>query len=83
MDLQNVYGVEVLSHAVSELFKRIVGGHEDLQDDLRSERPWTSRNAGTFENVTETAVRDRDNPNFIDCILSFLGWKLHSKEEVS
>jgi transposase len=52
--LQTVYGDEALSHSsVFEWFKRFKDGREDLQDDLRSGRPSTSRTADTIANVFE------------------------------
>jgi transposase len=58
--LQNVYGDESSSRSsVFEWFKRFKDGREDHQDDPRSGRPSTSRNADTVENVPEMVTRDR------------------------
>jgi transposase len=58
--LRTVYGDEVLIRSsVFEWFKRFRDGCEDLQDDPRSGRPSTSRNADTIKNVPEMVTRDR------------------------
>jgi hypothetical protein len=58
--LQPVYGDEALSRSsVLERFKRFKDGRKDLQDDPRSGRPSTSRNADTIANVREMVTRDR------------------------
>jgi transposase len=55
--LQTVYGDEALSRvSVSEWVKRFKDGREDLQDDSRSGRPSTSRNADTVVNVLEMST---------------------------
>jgi transposase len=52
--LQTVYGDEALSRSSeSEWFKRFKDGREDLQDNPRSGRPSTSRNADIIANVRE------------------------------
>jgi hypothetical protein len=58
--LQNLCGDEALNHrSMFEWFKRFKYGREDLQDDPRSGRPSTSRNADTIANVSEMVTRDR------------------------
>jgi hypothetical protein len=44
------------SSSVFEWFKRFKDGREYLQDDPRSERPTTSRNADTVANVGEIVI---------------------------
>jgi hypothetical protein len=57
--LQTVHSDEALSRSsVFERFKRFEDGREDLQDDSRSGRPSTSRNADTIANVREMVTRD-------------------------
>jgi hypothetical protein len=57
--VQTVYGDEALSRSsVFERFKCFKDGREDLQDDPRSGRPSTSRNADTIANVREMGKRD-------------------------
>jgi transposase len=57
--LQTAYGDEAVSrNSVFEWFKRFKDGREDLQDDPRSGRPSTSRNADTIANVREMVTRD-------------------------
>jgi transposase len=57
--LQTVYGDEALSgSSIFEWFKRFKDGREDLQDDPRSGRPSTSRNADTIANVREMVTWD-------------------------
>jgi hypothetical protein len=52
--LQTVYGDEALSRSsVFEWFKLFEDGRENLQDDPRSGRPSTSRNADTITNIHE------------------------------
>jgi transposase len=53
--LQPAYG----DRSVCEWFKRFKDGREDLQDDPRSGRPSTFRNADTIANVREMVTRDR------------------------
>jgi hypothetical protein len=58
--LQTVYGNETLNRSsVVKCFKRFKGGREDLQDDPRSGRPSTSRNADTTADVREMVTGDR------------------------
>jgi hypothetical protein len=58
--LQTVYGDVALGRrSVSKWFKRFKDGHEDLQDDAKSGRPSTSRNAYTIANGREMVIRDR------------------------
>jgi hypothetical protein len=52
--LQTVYGDEALS--LFEWFKRSTDGREDFQDDPRSWRPSTSRNANTIANIREMVI---------------------------
>jgi transposase len=58
---QTAYGDdEALSRSsVFKLFKQFKDGREDLQDNPRSERPLTSRNADTITTVREMVTRDR------------------------
>jgi transposase len=52
--LQTVYDNEALSHSsVFEWFKRFKDRRKDLQDDPRSGRPSTSRNADTIAKAHE------------------------------
>jgi transposase len=52
--LQTVFGDEALSRSsVFEWFIRFKDRREDLQDDPRSGRPSTPRNADTIANVRE------------------------------
>jgi hypothetical protein len=53
--LSLVHGVLI----VFERFKGFKDGRDDLQDDPRSGRPPTSRNADTVANVREMVTRDR------------------------
>jgi hypothetical protein len=58
--LQSVYGDEALSRiSVFEWFKQFKDGREDIQDDPRSGRPSTFRNADTIANVREMVTLDR------------------------
>jgi hypothetical protein len=58
--LQSICGDEALIRInVFKWFKRIEDGREDLQDDPRSGRPSTSRNADTIANAREIMTRDR------------------------
>jgi transposase len=58
--LQTIYGDQALSRSsVFEWFKRFKDGREDVQDNPRSGRPSTSRNADTIGNVREMVTRDR------------------------
>jgi ribosomal protein S25 len=58
--LQTVYGDEALTLiSVFEWFKRFKYWHGDLQDDSRSGRPSTSRNADTIADVRKMVTRDR------------------------
>jgi hypothetical protein len=53
------YGEEALSRSsVFEWFKLFKDGREDLQDDPRSGRPSTSRNADTVAYIREMVTRD-------------------------
>jgi transposase len=57
--LQTVYDDKALSHSsVFEWFKLFKDRREDLQDDPRSGRPSTSRNADTMANICEIVTRD-------------------------
>jgi transposase len=57
--LKTVHGDEALSrNSVLEWFKRFKDKREDLQDDPRSGRLSTPRNADTIANVCEMATRD-------------------------
>jgi hypothetical protein len=57
--LQTAHGDEALCRSsVFEWFKRFKGGREDLQDDPRSGRPSTSRNADIIANICEMVTRD-------------------------
>jgi hypothetical protein len=57
--LPTVYCDEALRFSsVFILFKRFKDGHEDLQDDPRSGRPSTARNADTIANVREMVTPD-------------------------
>jgi hypothetical protein len=58
--LQTAYGDEAVSRSsVFEWSKRFKDGREDLQDDPRSGRPSTARNANTIANVREMMTQDR------------------------
>jgi transposase len=58
--LHKLCGDEALSRSsVFEWLKLFKDGREDLQDDPRSGRPSTSRNADTITNVREMVTRDR------------------------
>jgi transposase len=58
--LQAVYGDKALScNSVSEWLKRFKDRREDLQDDPRSARPSSSRNADTIANNSEIVTGDR------------------------
>jgi hypothetical protein len=58
--LLTVYSDEALSGSnVFEWFKLFKDGRADLQDDPRSGRPSTSRNANTIANIREMVTGDR------------------------